>query len=301
MKSDARITLGVYDWAEEGNTDVIPDDKIGQDGRYFICSATNSGNTFALTTGFSLTSLQNGDRFYFRATATNTNVSNANVDSIGDDEIRALNRQGNGDASLPGGFIQLNMHYILTWDEPDGHFRIEPVELGTIVRKNFGDREFEIPDLESGGVWHPDRIPSEIARLDEIYDWAEEGNTDDIPTNKLNNARLTVQNDGMQELQALGVTLNFGTNLDVSVAGNVVTINGTGGGIPPSHTEQYAATKSTNMFDTADFTGANGVQYASGTHTATIPSTLSGDVYVAVARITTDPAPTFADFDSPAV
>ena len=229
----------IADWAEEGNTDVIPDAKIGENGRYFICSATHSGNTFFLTTGFGLISLQNGHRFYFRATATNINVSNANVDSIGASEIRGLNRQGNGDASLPGGYIQINMHYILTWDEPDGYFRIEPVEMGTAVRKNSGNREFEIPDLESGGVWHPDRIPSVIARLAQIYDWSEEGNADDIPTNKLNNARLTVQDDGTQELQVSGATLNFGSGLDVQVNGNVATITVTGSGSPPAtHTEQ---------------------------------------------------------------
>ena len=66
-----------------------------------------------------------------------------------------------------------------------------------------------------------------------------------------------------------------------------------------THTaEQYAALKSTNTFVAADFTGANSVEFATGVHTATFPSTPSGDVYFALARLASDPEPTFLDFNS---
>ena len=270
VREDIRATAlsEIADWAEEGNTDVVPDAKRGEDGRYFICSTTHGGNTFALTTGFGLTSLQNGDRFYFRATATNANVSNANVDSIGDDEIRALNRQGNGDASLPNGYIVNDMHYILTWDAPDGHFRIEPVEMGTVVRKNSGNREFEIPDLDAGGVWHPDRIPGAIARL-AAPDFTG-ASTAETPPAADDSTRIATTE----------------------------WVNNNGGGTPPTHTEQYAALKSTNAFVAADFTGSNGVQFPAGSHTVDFPDPGAGQFYFAFARITTDPDPNFMDINS---
>ena len=67
-----------------------------------------------------------------------------------------------------------------------------------------------------------------------------------------------------------------------------------GSGPEPTHTEQYLAGKATNTFVATDFTGTAGVEYASGEHTATMP-TVTGNVYGAVARIATDPDPTYAD------
>ena len=67
-----------------------------------------------------------------------------------------------------------------------------------------------------------------------------------------------------------------------------------GSGPGPTHTEQYLAGKATNTLVAADFTGAAGVAYAAGSHTATMP-TVTGNVFGAVARLATDPDPTYAD------
>ena len=64
----------------------------------------------------------------------------------------------------------------------------------------------------------------------------------------------------------------------------------------PTHTtDQYVAVKATNTFVAADFTGANGEAFASGSSTAIIPDTLSGSVYFALARLASDPDAIFLD------
>ena len=64
----------------------------------------------------------------------------------------------------------------------------------------------------------------------------------------------------------------------------------------PTHTtDQYVAVKATSTFVAADFTGANGLAFASGSATATIPDTLTGNIFVAVARLGTDPDAVFFD------
>ena len=65
----------------------------------------------------------------------------------------------------------------------------------------------------------------------------------------------------------------------------------------PTHTEQYLAGKATQNFGAGDFTGGQGVAYPDASHTATMP-TVTGNVFAAVARISTDPEPTFADVNS---
>ena len=64
----------------------------------------------------------------------------------------------------------------------------------------------------------------------------------------------------------------------------------------PTHTaDQYVAIKATNTFVAADFTGANGVAFASGSITATIPDTITGNVYFGLARLDSDPEATYLD------
>ena len=66
----------------------------------------------------------------------------------------------------------------------------------------------------------------------------------------------------------------------------------------PTHSvEQYLAIKTTSTFVAGDFTGANGVEFGTGSHTATAPAS-SSVVYMAIARLATDPTPTFLDVDS---
>ena len=65
----------------------------------------------------------------------------------------------------------------------------------------------------------------------------------------------------------------------------------------PTHTtEQYAALKTgTDLFGPGDFTSTtHGVAFGDSTHTATLPN-VAGAVRLAVARLSSDPAPTFFD------
>ena len=67
----------------------------------------------------------------------------------------------------------------------------------------------------------------------------------------------------------------------------------------PTHTtDQYVAVKATSTFVAADFTGANGVAFAEGSATATIPDTIDGNIYVGLARLMSDPDAVFLDIGS---
>ena len=65
--------------------------------------------------------------------------------------------------------------------------------------------------------------------------------------------------------------------------------------VPTHTTDQYVAVKATSTFVAADFTGANGIAFAAGSATAIIPDTLSGNIFVAVARLGSDPDAAFFD------
>ena len=61
-----------------------------------------SNNVATLTTGQSISSLEDGDLFYFRSNFTNTAAEvMVNIDSTGQHDIRINNRQNNGDEALP--------------------------------------------------------------------------------------------------------------------------------------------------------------------------------------------------------
>ena len=84
-----------------------------------------------------------------------------------------------------------------------------------------------------------------------------------------------------------------------TVLNGVLTISIVGGGgVPSTHTSQYLALKATDDPTAADFEGANGVAFATGTHTAVAPSTPAGNVYLLLWRIATDPEPVFLDVNN---
>ena len=76
-------------------------------GRYFVVPESGvavSNNVATLTTGQSISSLQDGDLFYFRSNFTNTAAEvMVNIDGTGQHDIRINNRQNNGDEALPAG------------------------------------------------------------------------------------------------------------------------------------------------------------------------------------------------------
>lgn len=94
------------------------------------------------------------------------------------------------------------------------------------------------------------------------------------------------------------LTLADGTEITISVPAIL-----RGGGGTPTHASQYLAVGSDSTdqtFVAADFTGALGVDYADGAHTAVAP-TVDTNRYFALARLATDPTPTFLDLDSTGV
>ena len=123
---------------------------------------------------------------------------------------------------------------------------------------------------------------------------------------------LTLDTGGMvtinvpDALRRDGVVIQLGSAYDAatgtltlvrSVGADVVITGFPTGGTVATHTEQYLAGKATQNFGAGDFTGAQGVAYASDSHTATMPA-VAGNVFAAVARISTDAEPTYADVNS---
>ena len=103
-----------------------------------------------------------------------------------------------------------------------------------------------------------------------------------------------------------GVVIQLGSSYDATTGtltlvrsvGDDIVISGFPiGGIPATHTEQYLAGNVTQNFVTGDFEGAQGVAYPDNSHTATMPDVV-GNVFAGVARINTDPEPTYADVNN---
>ena len=109
-------------------------------------------------------------------------------------------------------------------------------------------------------------------------------------------AALGWQDEGMDLAAVTSINL-VGAGVAGAVANGVLTIAIAGGGVPPTHTSQYLALKSTDNPLAADFEGANGVAFTGASHTATAPATPAGNVYLLLWRISTDPEPTFLDVD----
>ena len=86
----------------------------------------------------------------------------------------------------------------------------------------------------------------------------------------------------------LSVTLTDTGELNINVASSA-----------PTHTgDQYLAVKATNVFVVADFTGALGLEFPTGSHTVTVPDIGTANYYFAIARLASDPTPTFLDVNS---
>ena len=95
---------------------------------------------------------------------------------------------------------------------------------------------------------------------------------------------------------AAAVTDNIETGITVTYENGKLNFVVPSGGGQPTHTSQYLAVKATQAFVAADFTGANGVPFPTGSHTVTAP-VIAGNNYFALARLATDPDPTFLDLD----
>ena len=111
------------------------------------------------------------------------------------------------------------------------------------------------------------------------------------------NSDATTISDGVVVQPGSAYDAATGTLTLARSVGDNVVIMGFGSAAQPTHTEQYLAGKGTQNFASGDFTGTQGAAYASGSHTATLPA-VTGNVFAAVARISTDPEPTYADVNS---
>ena len=113
--------------------------------------------------GRNISSLEDGDLFYFRSNFTNTAAEvMVNIDGTGQHDIRINNRQNNGDEALPAGYMRGDVYYFLVWDADNSHFSIWPALTGTAIFRNIGNREHEIPLLGASGIFDRDRIPNNI-------------------------------------------------------------------------------------------------------------------------------------------
>ena len=107
---------------------------------------------------------------------------------------------------------------------------------------------------------------------------------------------LSAEDEGTEVDGSVSVIdfIGDGVTVTQTASGEIqVNIPG-GGGTQPTHTDQYLAGKADGPFAAGDFTGAAGVAYDAASHTATMPA-VAGNVKAAVARLASDPAPTYAD------
>ena len=160
---------------------------MGQ-SQYYPVPDTGVGgtvNAITLATGQGLTSLTNGDLFFFTATSgNNTGPVTLDVDGIGAVSLRRSDGIGGSEdlevADIPG-----NAPVLALYGSHFSEFYYIPVHLGSAARRNVGLSAGDVPFLESGGVLDDSVIPAGIARDSEIEDWAKTGNVDAVPEPKI--------------------------------------------------------------------------------------------------------------------
>ena len=200
----------------------------------------------------------------------------------------------NGEARLP-----LRPYTSFTADIPSRE--LVPGGILLMFRTLNSYRLLEPHVLERAGVWNDTRIylrGQDVIRGELDYKLLNEMSVNEDPaTNPLVWLSFPhIWQDSGTLLTDVVTGVNFeGDGVSTAVANGVLTLTiAGGGGTAPTHTDQYLAGKSTRTFAPSDFTGAQGVAYGDTSHTATLP-TITGNVFGGVARLSSDPTPTFAD------
>ena len=255
--------------------------------RFHISDANvaGTGRAIVLTSGHSLTALQDGDGISFTAQTTISGGQSAVTVAI--DSIAAITIQhGGGDSitdTFGSGELRQNFLIDLIYSADSDRLVLVGTQSGSAVRFNVGDAEFNIPRLHAGGLlrlaWIPPlpaaRITSGTFATARIADTA-------VTTAKLADANVTnakIADDTIAEPK-LNINNAPSTN-------DVLSWNGTemiwapATTPPPATHTSYTATGADATFTEAEFLAGT-----SGTGNSVNVADWTGALYAAFARPT---------------
>ena len=130
-------------------------------GRYYrITNANVAGgaNSIQLTTGESISSLANGDQFFFRSNHAPTGPTTVAVDGLDSVSLRRSNGSG-GNSEFTGQEFTSDDPVVMFYDAEAGHFFLGVARAGTAAAYNVGTLEGEVPVIGPGDVLADALIP----------------------------------------------------------------------------------------------------------------------------------------------
>ena len=194
-----------FDWATEGNNDLIPNDKLLGSPVYYSSTTSFSGNTLNITvSGLGNDNLSEGDVLIFRVP---NNVPTGNIFiSVNSNSLTTVNTQGNvlltGERLINGAYHTLirdsNIYRLLEGDTEDwsliGNTDLIPnSKLDGLLTQIMAGTNITIDDSTAGQITI---AASGTGTGDDAFDWATEGNTDLIPRNKVYGEQLYYSANG---------------------------------------------------------------------------------------------------------
>ena len=141
---------GQFAWANSVGTQLyfpVPDSGVG-----------GTANAITLTSGDSLSSYANGQRFFFSANINNTGAVTVNVDGIAAISVQRSSGSGSSQA-LTGGEITADDPITVVYGSDDNAFYLLPDLQGTAARRNVGLAVGNLVEVIAGGTFPANVIP----------------------------------------------------------------------------------------------------------------------------------------------
>ena len=135
-------------------------------GRYYRITNANvagTANAIELTTGETLSSLNNGDQFFFRSNHTPTGATTVTIDGLSAVSLRLSDGDG-GSREFEGQEFTSDDPVLMVYDADAGHLFLLAARVGTAAFQNVGTDQGELAALGSNGRFPLGRMPSNVLR-----------------------------------------------------------------------------------------------------------------------------------------
>ena len=155
--ADDSLRFATTEWVRAHNVSSLPTGT----GRYYrIINANVAGgaNNIQLTTGESISSLSNGDLFFFRSNHSPTGTTMVTIDGLDAVSLRRSNGSG-GSEEFQGGEFNADAPVLMVYDAQADHLFLGAARVGTAASYNVGTLEGEVPVIGAGDVLSEDLIP----------------------------------------------------------------------------------------------------------------------------------------------
>ena len=183
-------------------------------------------NALTISTGLSLSGLEDGDVFSFVGTITNSGPVTIRVDGnpINPASLRRTNNAG-GTETFSGGEIVGNAPVLVMWIAADGRFIWLGGIRGTAGSRNIGDEQGSVAELGSGGRFPDDRLPNDVVyRKGTIFTGPVSGLTPTVDANLATKGYVDLSGGNLSAYAPILDTNVSGTNIIILTTGRSLSI-----------------------------------------------------------------------------